>query len=147
MRRTAILLAIPPCGMLAVLIWQVILGRPWGHNPMSNASVIGWTIFLWLVYLRLMTVRIVTDVRNSQLRVAMRGLWRAQHVPLSDISSVEIASFHAVRDYGGYGIRTIRGGKAYIGSGNRGVRVRLRQGSILVIGSQRPQELAAALSK
>src|SRR5215469_7499508 len=96
LRRTAILLAIPPCGMLAVLIWQMVLGHPWGHNPMSNASVIGWTIFLWLAYLRLITVRIVTDVHNSELRVAMRGLWRGQHVSLSDISSVEVTSYDPV---------------------------------------------------
>ena len=51
--------------MLGLLIWQVILGHPWGEHPMSNANVIGWTVFLWLIYFRLITVRLVTEVRKG----------------------------------------------------------------------------------
>ena len=52
--------------MLGLLIWQVILGHPWGKQPMSNANVIGWTMFLWLIYFRLITVRLVTEVRDRE---------------------------------------------------------------------------------
>jgi hypothetical protein len=96
---------------------------------------------------RLITVRIITDVHDGELRVAVRGLWRSQRVPLSNISSVEVISYDPVDDYRGYGIRTIRGGKAYIGSSNRGVRAHLGNSSVLVIGSQRPDQLAAALKQ
>jgi hypothetical protein len=65
LRRVAVALAIPPCGMVALLIWQVVLGHPWGKQPMSNANIIGWTAFLWLIYLRLITVRLVTQVRDA----------------------------------------------------------------------------------
>jgi hypothetical protein len=112
---------------------------------MSNASVIGWTIFLWIVYLRLLTVRLVTDVRDRDLVVKMRGLWRAQRVPLANISSAEVVDFDPIRDYGGYGIRSNREGKAYIASGNAGVRLKLSDGSNLVVGSQRARALASVL--
>jgi hypothetical protein len=36
--------AIPPLAMLLLAIWH-----SWGKQPMSNASVVGWTIFLWLI--------------------------------------------------------------------------------------------------
>src|SRR5215471_18969689 len=93
LRRAAVMLAIPPVGMTILLLWQVVLGHPWGQHPMSNGSVIGWAIFLWIVYLRLLTVRLVTDIRNGELVVAMRGLWRAHRVPLAKISSVEVISY------------------------------------------------------
>lgn len=146
-RRATIVVAIPPIGMLVLLIWQVVLGHPWGTRPMSNASVIGWTIFLWLVYLRLMTVRLVTDLRGDKLVVAMRGLWRARRISLSEIASVEVASFHPVRDYGGYGIRSNRQGTAYLAPGNRGVRLTLSNGARIVVGSQRAEELADVLRR
>jgi len=133
--------------MLAVLIWQVVLGHPWGRHPMSNANVIGWTVFLWLVYVRLITVRLVTDVRDGELKVALRGFWRSRRVPLADIASVEAIAFDPVRDYGGYGIRSLRDGQAYVAGGGQGVRVRLSAGSSLVVGSQRAAELAAVLRK
>lgn len=144
-RRAAIALALPPCAMLAVLIWQVALGHPWGKQPMSNASVIGWTVFLWLLYLRLLTVRLSTQVRDGVLRIGLHGLILRRKVRLSDVSSVELITFDAQRDYGGYGIRSIRGGKAYVAAGSRGVRIQLRAGGVLVVGSQRSEELVGAL--
>ena len=142
--RQRVLLAIPPAGMTLLLIWQVILGHPWGKQPLSNNGVIGWTIFLWLVYLRLVTVRLVTEVRAGELAVAMRGLWRARRIPLGEIKSVKTVNYDPARDYGGYGVRTTRGGTAYIASGNCGVRLELAKGTVL-IGSGRPEELAAAI--
>ena len=145
LRGIAIALAIPPCGMLGLLIWQVVLGHPWGKQPMSNVSVVFWTSFLWLIYVRLITVRLITEVRAGELVVAMRGLWPARRIPLARIQSVEIVTFDPERDYGGYGIRSSRQGKAYIASGNRGVRLKLANGGTFLIGSQRPSELAGVL--
>jgi hypothetical protein len=145
LRRTGVVLAVPPLGMTALLVWQVVLGHPWGKAPMSNGNVVGWTIFLWLIYLRLITVRLVTEVRGGQLTVAMRGLGRSRRIPLNGIQSVEAIAFEPVRDYGGYGIRRMSGGTAYIGDGSTGVRLTLTGGGKLVIGSNRAEELARVL--
>jgi hypothetical protein len=118
--RLRILLAIPPVAMLMLVIWQVVLGHRWGKQPMSNASVIGWTIFLWLVYLRLVTVRLVTDVRAGEISVSMRDLWRARRVPVSDITSAKLVTYAAERDYGSYGVLTTQCGKAYLAGGGQG---------------------------
>jgi len=131
--------------MLGLLIWQVLLGHPWGKHPMSNGDVISWTVFLWLIYFRLITVRLVTEVRQGELIIRMRGLWRLRRVPLDRIQSVETITHDIAPDYGGYGFRSIRGGKAYVASGGRGVRVTLAGGEKLVVGSQRPDELARML--
>jgi hypothetical protein len=145
LRRTAIVLAIPPLGMLALLLWQVVLGHPWGKSPMSNGNVIGWTVFLLLIYLRLITVRLVTEIRGRELIVAMRGLWRSRHVPLDRIQSIGTIDHDPARDHGGYGVRSTRQGQAYIANGGAGVRLTLAGGEELVIGSHRADELAKLL--
>jgi hypothetical protein len=132
--------------MLVLLIWQVILGHPWGKQPASNASIIGWTLFLWLLYFRLVTVRLVTDVRPGELSVAMRGLWRERRIPLGEVKSARVVTYDPARDYGGYGIRTTPRGKAYIACGHRGVRIELAKGGVILIGSERPEELVAAIN-
>jgi len=131
--------------MLILLVWQVLLGHPWGKQPLSSANIIGWTIFLWLIYLRLITVRLVTEVRDGDLIVGMRGLWPARRVRLSDIRSAEVANYDPLRDYGGYGLRSNREGKAYTTSGNVGVRLTLATGEKLLVGSQQADQLAKAL--
>ena len=146
LRRVGLALAVPPCGMLALLVWQVMLGHPWGKHPLSNASVVGWTVFLWIIYFRLITVRLVTQVADGELRVTLRGLWRTRRIKLSDVQSAETIEFHPLRDYGGYGIRKGRFGTAYIADGTRGVRIKLASGTV-VVGSKRAEELALLLQQ
>jgi hypothetical protein len=145
--RLLILLAIPPVAMSLLCVWQAGLGHPWGKQPLSNTGVIGWTIFLWLIYLRLITIRLVTEVRTDEIRVGMRGLWRARRIPLQDVQSAAVAAFDPVRDYGGYGVRSTNRGVAYLAGGNRGVRLELANGSRVTIGSRRPEELAQAIGR
>lgn len=136
------MLGTPPVGLLLLTIWQVVLGHQWGNRPVSNGSLIGWTIFVWLLFVRLATVRLVTDVYPGEVSVAMRGIWRKRRIPRASIRSAKEVSFNPIRDYGGYGIRSTSGGKAYLASGNQGVRLDLDDGSFLLIGSRRADELA-----
>jgi hypothetical protein len=50
-----------------------------------------------------------------------------------------------MREYGGWGVKYGWAGKAYNISGNRGVQLKLSNGKGLLIGSQRPEELAQAI--
>jgi hypothetical protein len=143
--RLRILTAIPPVAMLLLAIWQVGLGHPWGKQPMSNASVIGWTIFLVLLYVRLNTVKLVTEVRPGELTIKLLG--RRYTIALRGVKSVRIVSFDAVHDWGGYGRRSISRGRAYIAGGNQGVELEFTIGGVVLIGSQRPDELARSLER
>lgn len=141
--RMRLLTAVLPALMLLLTILQVGLGWHWGKQ--SNGSLIGWTIFLWLVYWRLMAVKLVTEVRPGELRVAMRGLWGSRKIPLSEIASANVVRFDAVRDWGGYGVRVTRRGRAYIAGGTEGVEVRTKGGAMVLIGSGRAAELARVI--
>ena len=139
------LLAILPTGFLFLLIWQVALGHKIGQTTMTNGSVIGWTIFIWVVYLRLVTSKLVTKVEGGRLSISLSGLWTLRKIPLAQVKNLEPVTYDP-NDYGGYGIRLSTKGRAYIATGTGGVRLRLENGGRILVGSQRPDELAQALT-
>ncbi|HLI86785.1 MAG TPA: hypothetical protein VKV17_22960 [Bryobacteraceae bacterium] len=141
-----IVLALPPAALLFITIRQVVFHHPWGEHPISNGGLIFLTVLLVAVYLRLITVRLVTNVSAGELAVGLRGLWKLRRVPLSAIRSAKPVEYSPL-DYGGYGIRSGPGGLAYIADGNRAVQLELRDGSKLLIGSQRAEELARAVGQ
>ena len=108
---------------------------------MSNASLIGWTIFLWLVYFRLMRVKLVTEIRPGELRVRLRGLFRSVRIPLDKVNSAAAVTFDPVRDWGGYGFRHTKKGTAYLAGGGEGVELQMTSGGMVLIGSRRASEL------
>jgi hypothetical protein len=140
-----IVLALPPVALLFITIRQAVFHHPWGSHPISNGGLIFLTILLTAVYLRLITVRLVTDVSASELTVGLRGLWRRRRVHLSAVRSAKPVEYNAL-EYGGYGVRSGPGGRAYIADGNRGVQLELNDGRKLLIGSQRSAELVRAIS-
>jgi hypothetical protein len=70
---------------------------------------------------------------------------RPRNIDFDYVVSVETATYSALREHGGYGKRRARHGRAYTVSGKRGVRLTFRDGKHLLIGSQRPDELATAI--
>jgi hypothetical protein len=144
-RRMKIQLATLPVAFTVLLVWQVILKHSQMRNSLSNGEIIGWTIVLWLLYLRLNSVKLVTDLRPPKFSVSLRGVFRSCKIPLRDIERVEVITFDPIREFGGFGIRSTKNGRACLAYGTRGVRVSLSNGSPVVIGSQRPEALAEAI--
>jgi hypothetical protein len=146
-RHARLVLAMPPAAVLFIAVRQLVFHRPWGSPPMSNGGLIFLTVLLVAVYFRLITVRLETDIRSGELSVGLKGLWRKRHVPLAGIRSAIEVEYDPAAEYGGYGIRSGAKGLAYIASGNRGVQVELNDGHKLLIGSQRPGDLARRITE
>jgi hypothetical protein len=136
-------------GVAALQWWgwiqQILLGRPFGDNPGPDWMVwVFWALFgiglpLFFVYLRL-----VVEVDDQ-------GVW-LRYVPLTrrvirfdEIERCEATDYQPLRQYGGWGVRGLGSNRAYNVSGSQGVRLHLRSGDVVVIGSQRSQELALAI--
>lgn len=142
----AIALAMPPAVLLFLCLRQLVWHHPWGNPPMTNGGIIFLTVLVAVVYLRLITVHIRTDLRGRRLTVAMKGLFRCTRIRLADVARAEPVEYDAA-EYGGYGIRNGPRGKAYIASGKRAVHLQLRDGREFLIGSQRPDELARKINE
>jgi len=145
-------------GSAALMVWifgyglvqQLVVGRPWGNQPMSDTglvvtSSITLAFSLGLVWLFL-AMALVVEVRSDALHIHFKPLKR-RTVAYSNIARVEAVKYRPIVHYGGWGIRRGRQGWAYNVAGDRGVRLDLQDGTHLLVGSQRFTELAAAIEK
>ena len=101
---------------------------------------IGFPLFMY-------TTNLTTEIRSDGLYVRFFPF----HLSFRKVAADEIKGFGActyspIKDYGGWGIRYGRKGKAYNVSGNRGVQIELSNGKHLLIGSQKPEELVETLT-
>jgi hypothetical protein len=129
-------------------VQQLIWGKPFGNNPAPD----GWMIVIAVIFgiglpIFMYTINLTTEIRNDGLYVRFFPF----HLSFTRIATHEIKRFESrtyspLGEYGGWGIRFGKKGKAYTVSGNRGVQLELTNGKRLLIGSQRPEELVETLT-
>ncbi len=86
----------------------------------------------WFMY----TTGLDTEVRETGLYIKFRPFHRKWiSFKFEDISKVEAVTYSPIKEYGGWGIRYGRKGKAYNVSGNKGLFVTLKNGRNIMIGS------------
>ena len=88
---------------------------------------------------------IVTETHLTVTFGALLPLYRRQ-IALREIASAEAVTYSPLADCGGWGIRGWGRNAALNARGSRGVQVALRDGRRVLVGSQRPEELAEALA-
>ena len=132
------------------MIQQLFLCSQWGDNPMSDRAllivgslfVVSGISFFILIY----CLQLITEVRPDGVYFRFSPLHRSvQKIPFDSIKKYEVRTYQPIREYGGWGIRYGRGGKAYNVSGNKGVQFELINGKRILIGSQRADEFAGAV--
>jgi hypothetical protein len=92
-------------------------------------------------------LRMTTEVTPSECRVWFGWLPTIRRaVRIESIERIELVQYRPFADYGGWGLRRgLDGERVYNARGDRGVRLFLSDGNRILIGSQRPEELARAL--
>ena len=139
--------------VLAVLAWwtflsQILSGAPVGTNQAPDTMV--WIVAILIgIALPIFTlaVNMTTIVKSDAVIVRYFPIYR-RTITVREIKSCEVRDYRPIRDFGGWGIRWGFGrGMAYTVSGNRGVQIELTSGRKVLIGSRRPEELAAAITQ
>ncbi|UCG83978.1 MAG: hypothetical protein JSW38_03940 [Dehalococcoidia bacterium] len=129
------------------MVQQLILGTPFGDNPASDTVLIIIVIvfgFMFPVFFYI--VNLTTEVRGDGLYYRFFPFHLTfRKISGEDIRSCEARTYSPLREYGGCGIRWGAKGRAYNVGGNRGVQLELSNGSRILIGSQRSEELAEAI--
>jgi hypothetical protein len=146
-------LLVPALGVIGAMGWgliqQLVYKRPWGTNPTSDTAL-AWTaggviglelLMLFLMYRMELEVRVEPDALHIRFVPFVR-----RRIAYGDIRAAEARVYSPIREYGGWGIRFGRAGRAYNVSGNEGVQLRLASGERLLIGSRNAAGLAAAIA-
>lgn len=140
-----------PVVAVAVIVWyafvqQVILGHPQGEAPIPDwlAWVFAILFGLGLPVLASM-IRLITEVRPGSVRVRVAP-FRTVTIRVDTVSKAAVRKYSALKEYGGWGVRSSRSnGRAYNAYGDQGVQLIIGDGDLVLIGSQRPEELLAAI--
>lgn len=132
------------------VVRQILGGMPWGDKPMSDTGLLVAfvlaLVFGALLLLLFFKMRLVVVVRPGVLLLRFVPLHRDfRRIELGDLASYRACTYRPIREYGGWGIRLVPSGRAYNVSGNQGVRLDYPDGTHLLIGSRRPEDLAQAV--
>jgi hypothetical protein len=141
-----------------VLVVVVLVEDAGGLTPGLYPTLAGVVLLMWGPLLGFYKAALVTEVRADGLYLKLFPVHLSvRHVPCESITAVKRESFSPLGEYGGVGVRHnptfYRWGisfdepKAYIASGGEGVRIDRADARPLVLGTQRPEELHAALER
>ncbi len=127
------------------LFQQVVLGKAFGNNPMSNTGLIIVFIFMAGLLWFFRSIRLVTEVENDEIRVFFRPFMIKKTIRFSDITRLEIVNYGFV----GYGIRWVGGkyGTVYNTRGKYGLFIQYGKNRKFVVGTQKKDELEREISK
>ncbi|WP_276301619.1 hypothetical protein [Halorussus lipolyticus] len=127
-------------GALADLV-NLARGKRSARETVTRLAALGAAALV----LRVATLQ--TEVRGDGLYVRFAPFHRsAKRIPLSDLADVQETGYSPMR-YGGWGIRWSPQGIAYTVSGKSGVRIERTGGKSMFVGSDRPDELVAAVQE
>ncbi|MFH1144331.1 MAG: DUF6141 family protein [Candidatus Eisenbacteria bacterium] len=141
------LVLISPTVLLYAVLRQIVWDHPFGDHPAPDGLLIvmavvfglGLPVLFWIL-------RLETEVRADGLYVRYFPFHPSfRRIPIEGLRRWEVRTYSPIREYGGWGIRQGRRGRAYNASGNRGVELEFNSGERILIGSQHPDQLAAAL--
>lgn len=133
---------------------QLVLGKPWGDNPMSKTGLLITGICLIAGVGALVAIifsgSLITEVRSDGFYYRFSPFVnRLKRIPIEQIASTEAKKFNPILNYGGWGIRRslFRRTTVYNISGNKGVLITLKTGRRFMFGTQRLDEMRKALEK
>jgi len=125
---------------------QLIEGRSFGNNPMSDTGLIVTTALMVLLNIALFGLFIFGNLTTTIDRKGISYRFfpfqrKFRHIDLRDIEQWEVVKYSPIKEYGGWGIRYGRMDTAYNVSGNMGLRVTLRNRKRFLFGTRKPVAL------
>lgn len=127
---------------IALLLGLVLVGyTSWTGGGDLLSSAIG-PIVMAVTMILLATIELRTVISEDGLEVKFWPFGR-RRIFKSEIKSARVRKYSPLREFGGWGYRIGPGGKAFNMQGNMGLQLEMRDGDKLLIGTRKPEELAA----
>lgn len=137
-------------GILYAFYYQLILGKTWGDKPLSDSGLIltGMIMLVLMVgvivLFQMITLRVWIDERT--LHYSFYPFVGTRTLEKGELKELTVRKYHPILDYGGWGYRMRwRRGKAFTVSGRWGLQLEFPSGKKLLLGTQKPKELGAAI--
>lgn len=129
---------------------QVVNGQPFGTKPASNEELLLTAGVLLLATLLILISRLDTTIKPDGIYVRFFPFHlKERHYTWNDLTKSYVRQYSPLREYGGWGLRLglFGKGRAFNVSGNKGLQLEWTNNKKLLIGTNKPTELAEALKK
>jgi hypothetical protein len=110
----------------------------------------GWWVFALSGLVMGLVVGLALDVRLDATGAHYRLLplqWHWQHVAWPEVARAYLRRYDPLGEYGGWGIKGSAQNRAYNIANDEGLQLELRDGRRVLLGTQRPAELAQVLAQ
>lgn len=143
------------------LYQQLVLGKPWGDQPISDKNLIYTFVFIFILMVGLVILfsRIKLQVWVDDQGIRYRFpffIIKEKIISREQINRYEIRTYRPLLEYGGWGYKTAihrklkglnKSGTAMTIMGKTGLQLYLEDGQKLLIGTQRPDAFRRAMDK
>lgn len=140
------LIAVAGLALATLVVASQVNACPADDAPLSDlilATAVAVALPLAFAFMRQ-----VTEVRRSGLRVRLAPFQpHGRHVTWERLAGFRALTYRPIRDYGGWGVRGHGRRVAYNARGDRGVLLTMNDGATLLVGSQEPERLEAAIAQ
>ncbi|MEX6689008.1 hypothetical protein QTN47_15985 [Danxiaibacter flavus] len=127
---------------------QVFKGQQFGDKPMSDSGLLIGTGLTMLMTLLFLNFRLDTVIKTDGIYVRFFPFHiKYRQYSWSNLKKVYIRKYSALKEYGGWGLRFGRNGKAFNVSGNEGLQLEFNNGKRLLVGTNKAEELKSILDK
>lgn len=127
---------------------QVVVGEKFGNLSSTDVVLLAGTGFIFLLNILFFNFRLETKIQTDGIYVRFFPFHSSfKHYSWDKIDRSYVRQYSPLREYGGWGIRIGTAGKAFNISGNQGLQLEFSDHGRLLIGTNKPEELNAALNK
>jgi Family of unknown function (DUF6141) len=139
---------------LGIWLWgivqQLVYKIPFGNHPITDLGLILIGIIVLIPVLVFLWIKMITEIRTDGIYYKMHPLMGFKKIAASEIKNWEVKEYSPLKEFGGWGIRFSTkkgGGKAINVKGKHGLQLELNSGKKILIGSQDPEKIKAAMQK
>ena len=129
---------------------QVIGGQQFGNKPMSDTALIIATVLTFLLTFLFINLRLDTIIKKDGIYVRFFPIHiKFKHYAWDTLTKSFVRHYSAITEYGGWGLRIglFGKGKAFNVSGDKGLQLEFANNAKLLIGTNKPDQLTAALKE
>ncbi len=117
---------------------QIFMGETFGDNPMSDAGLIVFLVFMLAFLFFFWMMQLTTEITAENIDMKFFP-FANKTIPWSEVKSAEVLDYGFV---GGWGVRIgTKYGTVYNTSGKIGLALELKSGKKICIGTQKEAEL------
>lgn len=129
---------------IILLSFPIISVSPFDENPINLYYVLIGIGIPLLFYTFQLRIKVNSEGLHYQF---FPFHFKSHTIKIEDIEKFKATEYSPMKEYGGWGIRFGFKGKAYNVSGNKGVKVFLKNDANIMFGSQKHKNFEQALKK